>query len=136
MSSAVMLGISYAWHGLALTDISDLRVDPWLYLGLSSLAYLCIGLILTLTIHFLIAREWLSLKTAFQLKAMLVGGGVGVLVYLVMLLSGLSFASHGIEHVVVDLIWQIIEQGIGGLMVSLGIIYDLHRRFMEAERAH
>jgi hypothetical protein len=111
-------------------------VDPWLYLGLSSLAYLCIGLILTLTIHFLIAREWLSLKTAFQLKAMLVGGGIGVPVYLVMLLSGLSFASHGIEHVVVDLIWQIIEQAIGGLMVSLGIIYDLHRSFMEAERVH
>ncbi len=136
LSSLVMAGISYVWHGLALTDISDLRMDLGLYLGLSGLAYLFIGLLLTLAIHLCIAREWISLKVGFPLKSMLVGSGIGVLIYLVVLLSGLSFASHGIQHVVVDLIWQVIEQAIGGLMVSLGIVYDMHRSFMEAERAH
>ena len=136
LSTVVMAAISYVWHGLALTDITDLRMDFWLYLGLSSVAYLVIGLILTLAIHFGIAREWISLKTGFPLKSMLVGGGIGILIYLVVLLSGLSFASHGVQHVVVDLIWQIVEQSIGGLMVSLGIIYDMHRSFMEAEQAH
>ena len=32
--------------------------------------------------------------------------------------------------------WTGAEQAIGGLMVSLGIIYDMHRSFMEAERVH
>ena len=131
-----MSGISYVWHGLALTDISDLRMDPWLYFGLSSLAYLFIGLLLTLAVHLAIAREWISLKTAFPLKAMLVGSVIGVFIYLVVLVSGLSFASHGLQHVVVDAFWQMFEQAIGGLMVSLGIIYDMHRSFMEAEHAH
>jgi hypothetical protein len=37
-------------------------------------------------------------------------------------------------HVLVDVLWQMVEQGIGGLAVSLGIIYDLHQRFLEQER--
>lgn len=136
LSAVVMMGISYAWHGLALTDISDLKIELWLYLVLTGLAYLFIGLVLTLAVHLLIEREWISMKSAFPMKTMFTGTIAGVGVYLVALASGLSFAGHGIQHAVVDLLWQIIEQGIGGLMVGLGIVYDLHRSFMEAERAH
>jgi hypothetical protein len=38
-------------------------------------------------------------------------------------------------HVVADILWQMIEQGMGGLAVSLGIIYDMHKSFLEQERA-
>lgn len=136
LSAVVMMGISYAWHGLALTDISELKIELWLYLVLTGLAYLFIGLVLTLVVHLLIEREWISMKTAFPVKTMFAGTIVGVVVYLIALVSGLSFADHGIQHAVVDLLWQIIEQGIGGLMVGLGIVYDIHRSFLEAERAH
>ena len=37
-------------------------------------------------------------------------------------------------HIVVDILWQMLEQALGGLMVSLGI-YDMHRAFLEHERA-
>lgn len=131
-----MMALSYAWHGLALTDIADLKMDLWLYLVLTGLAYLIIGLVLTLGVHFLLAREVITMKTAFPLKTTFVGLVAGVGVYLIALVSGLSFASHGLQHAVVDLLWQVIEQGIGGLMVGLGIVYDLHRSFMEAEQAH
>lgn len=136
LSAIVMMAISYAWHGLALTDIMDLKIELWLYLVLTGLAYLVIGLLLTLGVHFLIAREWISMKTAFPVKTMFAGAAAGVVVYLFALVSGLSFASHGIQHAVVDLLWQLVEQGIGGLMVGLGIVYDMHRSFMEAEQAH
>lgn len=136
LSALVMMGISYVWHGVALTDIADLRMDMWLYFTLTGLAYLLIGLVLTFGMHFLLAREWISMKTAFPAKAMMAGAVAGVGVYLVVLASGLSFASHGIQHVVVDLVWQVVEQAVGGLMVGLGIVYDMHRNFMEAERAH
>jgi TRAP-type mannitol/chloroaromatic compound transport system permease small subunit len=56
-------------------------------------------------------------------------------VYLVIFVLGMSFAKNGMAHVVVDIIWQMVEQSIGGLMVSLGIIYDMHQRFIEQERA-
>lgn len=135
LSAVVMFVISYVWHGITLTDISDLRMELWLYLLLSGLAYLVIGLLLTLGVHFLLAREWIIMKNAFPMKSMLAGAGAGVVVYMVILASGLSFASQGIQHAVVDLLWQVVEQAVGGLMVGLGIVYDLHRNFMEAERA-
>jgi len=135
LSAVVMMVISFAWHGLALTDISDLRMDRRLYFGLSTLAYLIIALAITRMVQFLIMREWISLKGPFPVKAMFVGGATGIVVYLAILAMGLSFASRGMQHAVVDFAWQVVEQSVGGLMVGLGIIYDLHRNFMEAERA-
>lgn len=131
-----MFGISYAWHGFALTDISELKIDLSTYLALSGLAYLGIAFALVKLIHWGIGREWISLKTGFPVKCMMVGACTGVVIYLIVFVSGLSFASHGMQHVVVDALWQVFEQAIGGLMVSLGVIYDMHRSFMEAERVH
>lgn len=136
LSATVMFGLSYAWHGLALTDLSELKFDILTYLALSGLAYLVIGLALVMLVNLGIGREWISLKTGLPLSCMLVGAGVGAVVYLIMFTSGLSFASHGFQHVVVDALWQLFEQAVGGLMVYLGIMYDMHRTFMEAERVH
>src|SRR5690606_28236810 len=99
-------------------------------------AYLLIALVLTLIIHLGIAKEWISLKTGFHWKTMTVGAVVGVTIYLVVLLSGLSFASHGIEHVVVDLALHVLEPAVGGLLVRGGLIYDRPGSVMPAERAH
>ena len=63
------------------------------------------------------------------------GGAFGFVVFLLVYILGMSFAEHGAMHAAVDAIWQMVEQGIGGLMVSFGIIYDLHRQFMESEKA-
>jgi hypothetical protein len=41
-----------------------------------------------------------------------------------------------VVHIAVDILWQMVEQGIGGLMVSLGIIYDMHKSFLESERGN
>ncbi|MEO8591439.1 MAG: hypothetical protein ABI432_18810 [Flavobacteriales bacterium] len=130
-----MFGLSYLWHGLALTDLQELKIPLTLYLLLALLVYLVLGLILTLSIHKAIQYEWISLKGAFPLMAMFVGAALGFFVYLVIFVLGMTFTKHGMMHVVVDILWQMLEQGLGGLAVSLGIIYDLHRQFMKQERA-
>lgn len=130
-----MFGISALWHGVALTDLSEMKIGMNTYFMLSAGAYLIIALALVLFIRLCIVREWISLKSGFPWKAMGIGAVAGIIVFLVILLSGLSFASHGFQHMVVDMLWQVLEQAIGGLMVSLGVIYDLHRSFMEAEQA-
>jgi hypothetical protein len=48
----------------------------------------------------------------------------------------MSFAKSGAVHMLVDVLWQMVEQGVGGLMVSLGIIYDMRQSYLEAERAN
>lgn len=131
-----MYAVSAAWHGWALTDLTELKIGLNMYFLFSGIAYLLLGLVLTLLIRLFILREWISMKQGFPWKAMLIGAGAGVGVYVVMFISGLSFTNHGLQHVAVDALWQVGEQAIGGLMVSLGVIYDLHRSFMEAEQAH
>ncbi len=134
-SSVVMFGLSYLWHGVALTDLEELRVPRTLYFVLSGIVYLVLGLGLTVGLHKAIGHELISLKVAFPFTSFLGGAVVGFVVYLIIFVLGMSFTKHGMVHVVVDIIWQMIEQGMGGLAVSLGIIYDMHKRFLEQERA-
>lgn len=135
ISAIVMFGLSYLWHGLLLRDLQELKVPLGLYLGLSGLVYLVVGLVITVLVHEAIRHEWISLKRAFPLNSMLVGSVVGFVVYLLVFILGVSFAGHQMMHIVVDILWQMLEQALGGLMVSLGIIYDMHRAFLEHERA-
>ncbi len=134
-SSVVMFGLSYLWHGVALTDLEELRVPKTLYFVLAGIVYLVLGLCLTIGLHKAIAYELISLKVAFPFTSFLGGAVVGFVVYLVIFVLGMTFTKHGMVHVVVDILWQMIEQGMGGLAVSLGIIYDMHKSFLEQERA-
>jgi hypothetical protein len=129
-----MYVISYVWHGIVLTDLDEIHIPVALYLILAGLAYLIIGLGMTVAVHQAILHEWISLKRGFPLMSMLLGAAIGFVVYLLVFIFGVSFAKHGLEHVLVDILWQMVEQALGGLMVSLGIIYDLHRNFLEAEK--
>lgn len=129
-----MFGLSYLWHGVMLKDLEELQVPLGLYLVLAALVYMVIGFGFTLFVHKAIEHEWISLKQGFPFKCLLVGAAGGFLVYLVVFVLGFSFAKHGMVHVVADVIWQMAEQGVGGLAVSGGIIYDLHKRFLEEEK--
>jgi len=135
LASSVMFLLSWVWHGLALTDLQELPIPKPLYFSLAGLVYLVIGLGLTVGIHHSIHMEWISLKTAFPLTSMAVGGAIGFFVYLVIFVLGMSFAKHDMMHILVDVLWQMFEQAIGGLAVSLGIIYDMHKSYLEGEKA-
>ncbi len=134
-SAVVMYALSFLWHGVALTDLQELRIPLPLYLALSGLVYVVLGLVITIGVHQSIMHEWISLKRGFPLMSMLLGAAVGFVVYLLVFILGMSFASREVVHIVVDILWQMLEQGLGGLMVSFGLMYDMHRTFMDAERA-
>jgi hypothetical protein len=136
LSGVVMYGLSYLWHGIILNDLDELRIPHALYFILAGVVYLVLGLGLTISVHKAIQYEWISLKGPFPAMCMLLAAAVGFFVYLVIFVLGMSFAKSGAMHVVVDALWQMVEQALGGLTVSLGIIYDMHRRFMEQERAN
>lgn len=135
LSSAVMFGLSYLWHGQVLSDLQEVRVPLPLYFILAAVVYLILGLTLTMGVHKAVQSEWISLKRAFPFTSMLLGAVLGFVVYLVIFVLGMSFAKSGAVHMVVDALWQMMEQALGGLTVSLGIIYDMHQRFLEQERA-
>ncbi|MCB9169389.1 MAG: hypothetical protein H6597_05825 [Flavobacteriales bacterium] len=135
LSAVVMFGLSYVWHGLALNDLQELQVPMGFYFTLAGLVYFIIGLGITLAVHQAILHQWIDLRKAFPFTSMLVGAIIGFVVYLIVYVFGVSFTiSNDMMHIAVDAIWQIVEQAVGGLMVSLGIIYDMHRSFLESER--
>lgn len=135
LAAVVMFGVSYLWHGVILKDLQDLQIPLTLYLVLSGIVHLCIGLVLTIGTHKAIEYEWISLKGPFPLMTFLIGSASGFFVFLVIFILGISFTKGGVVHVVVDILWQMLEQGLGGLAVSLGIIYDMRQSFLEDERA-
>lgn len=135
LSSAVMFGLSYVWHGLVLSDLEDLKIPLALYFVLAILVYLVLGLGLTIAAHKAVQYEFISLKKAFPFMVMLMAAATGFFVYIVVYVLGMSFMKSEGVHVVIDVLWQMVEQGLGGLMVSLGMIYDMHQRFLEQERA-
>mgnify|MGYP000936340724 CR=1 FL=1 len=130
-----MYVLSYLWHGVALRDLEELHIPLGLFLTLAGLVYLVIGLALTILVHKAVEYEWISLKRAFPLASILCGAAVGFFVYLVLFVLGMSFTKNATVHLVADVLWQMFEQGAGGLAVSLGIIYDLRQHFLEQERA-
>lgn len=106
-----------------------------LYVALSAVVYLVIGLGTTFAMHQAIQHKWIGIRQGFPFKGLLLGAILGFLVYLVAFIFGMSFTDRKVMHILVDILWQMVEQGLGGLMVSLGIIYDLHQAFLENERA-
>jgi len=61
-----------------------------------------------------------------KLKGSLMGMALGFFIYLIAFVFGVSFKGSGFQHIVVDFIWQMIEQGVGGSVVSA--VYLLARR--------
>jgi len=128
-----MYGLSYLWHGVFLTDLEEFRVPLGLYLVLSAIVYLVIGFTLTLLVDQALLHGWIKLRSGFPVVSFLAAGVIGFLLYLLVFVLGVSPAGHGAKHVTVDILWQVIEQGVGGVCVAFGIIYDVRKIQVEME---
>ena len=120
ISSALMYGISYAWHGLLLNDLHSVPYPLPLFLVLLALVYLGIGFGLTYVLSLLEKRK------RPLLHGIMVGSMIGFFIYLMAFTLGVSFTSSEAKHVVVDFAWQMAEQGIGGVMISYA--YSMFRK--------
>jgi hypothetical protein len=119
-STFVMMGLSFIWHGVMLNDLIYIPSPHYLFYSLAILAYLFIGFCLTFVF------TYLSMGIGIKMKGSLMGLALGFFIYLIAFVLGVSFKGSGTEHVVVDFLWQMIEQGIGGSVV--GGVYALARR--------
>ncbi len=120
LSSVSMFTLSLIWHGILLNDLKFITVPPQLFYSLAVLAYLVIGFALSFT------YTYLSMGIGLKLKGSLMGMALGFFIYLIAFVLGVSFQGGSADHVVVDFIWQMIEQGFGGSIV--GGVYLLARR--------
>ncbi len=120
LSTLVMMLASYVWHGLLLNDLQFVPKPRVLFYSLAVLTYLVIGFALTFV------YTYLSMGIGLKFKASLMGLAFGFCIYLIAFVLGVSFKGSGTEHIVVDFIWQMIEQGVGG--ATIGFVYLLAKR--------
>src|SRR5690606_8453813 len=115
-----MFGLSMIWHGVILNDFQFISYPKILFFELATIAYLTISFALTFV------YTYLSMGIGFRLKGSAMGAAMGFFIYLIAFVLGLSFKGSGTQHVIVDFVWQMFEQGFGGVIISF--VYKLAKR--------
>lgn len=108
-----LYGLSYTWHGLILNDLSRVTYPKDTFLLLVAVVYFCISFALTFI------AQVLPFNTKMHLKGLAVGAPLGMFIYLVAFVFGISFYSNPtLAHILFDLGWQVFEESIGGMFAG------------------
>lgn len=108
----IMLVCSYVWHGVILNDFRSISYNFGLFAALTVMVYALIGFVLNVLLNYLHFSE-----NPFT-KRVLLGSAFGFFIYLIVFTLGISYHARGIEHVVIDFSWQMLEQGIGAFVIA------------------
>ena len=116
LSSLMMFGLSYVWHGVVLNDFERLSYPKEIFLTGSVVTYLILGLLVT-RIFLMQFPQQLAAKP--MLRGILSGALLGLATYIVTLVVGVSFSTTlTTEYILFDMCWQAIEQMVGGITVA------------------
>ncbi len=117
LSSLLMFGLSYLWHGVITTDLQKINYPIGIFLGSAGIVYFVLGFLLTKIYQSRTLSKRYG-KQPFN-KGLIAGAGFGFVLFLVVLVLGVSFGqSRTLEFMLIDLGWQVSEQMFGGLVVS------------------
>jgi hypothetical protein len=136
LAAPTMFLLALFWHHFITNDLRHLQNDFQLYLALLALGYVMMALVLTILIRSMMEPGWGRYKELSYTAGL--GGGASVGVSIGFIAYALSISSAGaidLPHVLVDLAWQVFEQGTGGLMVVVGIFLDRTMTNLEREGA-
>lgn len=124
-SSIVMFALSYAWHGIFLTDFSRLSYPKEIFLVFAAFVYLIIGFVVAKVIDARTLEKYFKRKPL--VKGLVAGGIIGFALFMISTVVGISFSTGSkLENLLLDVSWQVIEQGMGGLVVGIAhfFVYD------------
>jgi hypothetical protein len=123
-SSVLMFMLSFLWHGVVLNDFIKISYQKELFLSFLFLLYVALGGLMAF------AYSFIHNKKAPLTRGLLLGTAGGFIVFLIVFVLGTSFSGHvNSLYVSMDFIWQMIEQGAGGLVVA-GIYARIEQREM------
>lgn len=126
VSAILMYAAFYIWHGVFLNDINSITFPKLIFLGLAAIVYLVIAVIL-----YKIFETNLMSKYFYSpmLRGIMSGIILGFFLFAFVTVLGISFTkNHSLTNILVDCVWQIIEQMLGGAIIGLGkiFIFDPH----------
>jgi|GEM_PF-279324 len=113
-SAVTMYGISYLWHGVFLNDFQKVAYPKDVLLISFALIYSVLGLVLSLFVKFL------YFQSSTLMRGLLGGIALGFFVYLIAFSLGISlYSTPQWQYIAFDLTWQMVEQGVGGMVAAL-----------------
>lgn len=124
-----MFGISFVWHGVILNDLMAIPYPLSFFMGLCAIVYLFVSFLIAFSI------EYLGIEEQHLPKGVGIGSILGFFLYLIAFTLGVSFQAQGTEHIVVNFLWQMIEQGVGGAMIGLVLLLDQRRAKVMGEES-
>lgn len=124
VGAVVMFIMSFVWHSVFLNDFNRILFPKILfYIGLA-VSYIGISFLIT------VLYSSGKLKLGPHLSAFVIGVLTGVFIYLIALTLGFSFNnSLTMQQALIDLCWQVIEEGIGGLVIAISFQIFEHGGF-------
>ena len=117
----VMYSAFYLWHGVLSTDFYRIHYPQGIFLGLAAIVYLIISFVLYKLFEL---KFWKKITHNLFLRGLMVGAILGFTLFSFSLVIGVGFSGgYSLKILLVDLIWQIIEQSIGGMVVALSYMF-------------
>ena len=119
--AAVLMYIAfYLWHGVFLNDLTRITFSKPLFLALATLVYLVISFGLYRIYESKFLLKYISSP---MLRGLTGGFLLGFVLFALVTVLGISFTKNvNMTYIMVDCVWQITEQIIGGLIIGLGKI--------------
>jgi hypothetical protein len=120
VAAAAMYSAFYVWHGVILNDFKHIQFPYTWFLLFSAIAYLVISFV---------SYRVFETKTLAKIDS-LVGRGfvsaliVGISLFAIMTVLNISFTKNATSfYLMIDFVWQIIEQFVGALFIILAKVF-------------
>ncbi len=129
VGAVIMYSLFYLWHGVFLNDFKKINFPLTWLLIFTSVAYITISFLTFLVF------ESKPLKNIYNffVRGLVAGALVGFVIFIVSTVVTISISRHLTpEHLMLDCIWQITEQTIGGLSMALIKVLITHHQHEEA----
>ncbi len=122
--TTTMFVLSYIWHGVILNDFYRLGHQESKVIFLIILVYLIIGFIIVKVVERKPPKR--RYKNERLMNGMLVGGICGISFFIISTVSGFTLnTGTGVKNMLVNILWQIVEQGAGGIAASFSLLFGI-----------
>jgi len=129
LGSVLMYALFYMWHGIFLNDFKKITFPfSWLII-FTSIAYITISFVL----YAVYESKPMKNVYNFFLRGALSGVLVGFIIFVVSTVVTISISRNlSAQHLMLDCVWQMAEQSIGGLFLGVVKVFVIDVRHEEA----
>jgi len=115
-----MFALFYIWHGVFLNDFKRIHFPMGWFVAFAAVTYLILGAVIYLVFESELMRKIYNLF----IRGLVCGAIAGLALFMITTIINISLTrNQSIEHLLMDCIWQISEQIVGAMVVTLMKIF-------------